>query len=352
MKTKPTKTPRRWRELRRHPLSAEYPDLPADEGKRMRDGLKEYGNIGDRRITLFKGLVLDGWQFLQACIGERIEPKFQELADGDPAAFVEILNDTRRHEDMEMMRLRAEKRRERVVAARQQGQSIRTIAKAENVSPSTIHSDLNTPGVQGEHLPENVAGSDGKTYSATQPRLIPELAQIDLQAKIVPVLEAMPRGKQLDFARHVHEGMLPRAALKAVENQRETGDEDEVSSIGKRRTKGHAPSRAGLEGFNVAKFEELDSLVRQLEKGIDELVRLPGGEQFLRCTYAFGEQDVTVQRSKHLDALKRELACTRPHSICPYCLNKANGCTKCSGTGWVSKVTWRDAPDDVKARVR
>jgi transposase len=349
MKTQAINTPSNWRDLKRHPLSAEYPDLPPEEGgNRMRAGLKEYGNIGDRRITLFKGMVLDGWQFLQACIYENLEPKFQELVDGDPAAFVEIMNDTRRHENSETIRIRAEKRRKRVVAARQQGQSIRAIAKAENVSPATVHSDLNTPGVQGEHLREKVEGSDGKSYLASRPKLIPELAQMDLSPKIIPILEAMPRGQQLDFARYLHEGMLPRVALKAVEKQREPGD---APRNGKPSSSSRAPSCAGLEAFNIAKFEELDSLVRQLEKGIDELVRLPGGEQFLRCTHTFGEQHEAVQRSKHLDNLNRELKCTRPHAICPYCLNQAKGCTKCNGTGWVSKITWKNAPDDMKARV-
>jgi transposase len=349
MNTEAINTPSNWRDLKRQPLSAEYPDLPSEEGNRMRAGLKEYGNIGDRRITLFEGMVLDGWQLLQACICENLEPKFQELVDGDPAAFVEIMNDTRRHENLETVRLRAEKRRKRVVAARQQGQSIRAIAKAENVSPATVHSDLNTPGVQGEHLPEKVEGSDGKSYSASRPKLIPELARMDLSPEIIPILEALPRGQQLNFARYIHEGMLPRAALKAVENQREPGEEGAFTN-GKPRT-GRAPSRDGLEAFNIAKFEELVSLVSQLENGIDKLVRLPGGEQLLRCTYTSGEQHEAVQRSKHLDALRRELACRRPHSICPYCLNEAKGCTKCNGTGWVSKSTWKNAPDDVKARV-
>jgi hypothetical protein len=350
MKTKLLETPGNWRDLKRHPLSAEYPDLPKKVGERMGAGLKEHDNIGDRRITLFEGMVLDGWQFLQSCIHENIEPKFQELVKGDPAAFVEILNDTRRHEDIKTMMLRAKKRRERVVAAKQQGQSNRAIAQAEEVSEKTIRNDLATATAEGTQLPPTVTGLDSKVRPAQQPKLIPELAQMNLSPKIIPILEAMPRGKQQDFAQHICDGMLPRAALKAVENQREAGDEDSPRN-GRPSANSRPASRDGLEAYNVAKFEELDSLVRQLEKGINELVRLPGGEQFRRCTYTSGEQHEAVQRSKHLDNLKRELKCTRPHSICPYCLNKAKGCTKCSGTGWVSKITWQNAPDDVKARV-
>ena len=39
MKTQAINTPSNWRDLKRHPLSAEYPDLPPEEGgNRMRAG--------------------------------------------------------------------------------------------------------------------------------------------------------------------------------------------------------------------------------------------------------------------------------------------------------------------------
>jgi hypothetical protein len=252
VKTKAIETPNNWRDLKRHPLSAEYPDLLQDGAKRMCTGLKVHGNIGDRRITLFDGKVLDGWQFLKACNQENVEPRFQELVDGDPATFVEILNDTRRHEDIKTMMRRAKKRRERVRAARKQGQSIRTIAKSENVSPATILSDLNTSGVQGEHLPEKVEGSDGKTYSATQTKLIPEIVQMNLSPKFTPALEDMPRGKQQDFVRLVNDGKSVRSALKAVENQREAGDD--TGQIKAEKAAEKAKPKIGAEKFDWKEF--------------------------------------------------------------------------------------------------
>jgi hypothetical protein len=280
MKTEAINTPSNWRDLKRHPLSAEYPDLPPEEGgNRMRAGLKEYGNIGDRRITLFKGMVLDGWQFHQACNYENLEPKFQELVDGDPAAFVEIMNDTRRHENSETIRLRAEKRRQRVQAAREQGQSIRTIAKAENVSPATVHSDLNTPGVQGEHLPEKVEGSDGKSYSATQSKLIPEIAHMGLSPKFVPALEAMPRGKQLDFVQCVRDGMSVHNALKAIENKREPGDDTEAEKAAKKAAKNNGKPFFDWKGFQ-ADFGRVVRSITQFRKAYPAKI---SAQQFEEC---------------------------------------------------------------------
>jgi hypothetical protein len=255
MKTEAINTPSNWRDLKRHPLSAEYPDLPPEEGgNRMRAGLKEYGNIGDRRITLFEGMVLDGWQFLQACIYENLEPKFQVLVDGDPAAFVEIMNDTRRHENSETIRLRAEGRRKRVVAARQQGQSLRTIAKEERISESQVRSDLKAATAQGCAVaPQDgkVIGLDGRIRPAEQPKLIPEIAQMGLSPKFVPALEAIPRGKQLDFVQYVRDGMSVHNALKAVETQREPGDDTETEKAAKKAAKNNGKPFFDWKAFDM-----------------------------------------------------------------------------------------------------
>ena len=330
--------------------------MPPSQRERMRADLKQYHIVGDRRITLHEGMVLDGWQLLQACIDEDIEPRFQELPKGmDPAKFVEIMNDHRRHEDVETIRFRAEKRREGVLALREHGKSERAIAEEVGTSKTQVHRDLTEapggPGGPPEPQDGKVTGKDGKTYSASQPKLIPELAQMGLSPKIIPALEALPRGKQQDFARLVRGGMAVRAALKAVEDEREPGDESTPSPANP-SANGRAASRSALEPFNVAKFEEQDSLIRQLEKGIDELSRMPGGELLRAFLQATGAEGQTRNLSPHLEALKRDLANTRPHRTCPYCAGQPpKHCSKCDGHRWVTQITWRDAPEDVKARI-
>jgi hypothetical protein len=173
--------PRFWRKLDRHPLSAEYPDISGPSWERFVANLKAVGIVGRRKVTLHpddadggKLKVLDAWQLYRGCLEADIKPDFQPLPKGiTPEAYVETMNDHRRQESMEVMELRAAKRRERVAAARANGQSIRTIAQAEGVSTSTIHNDLQQPGVRGEHLDSaapKVTGSDGKQYDANKPR--------------------------------------------------------------------------------------------------------------------------------------------------------------------------------------
>lgn len=117
---------------------------------------------------------------------------------------------------------------------------------------------------------------------------------------------------------------------------------------------GHPIPASCAEAFAaVEKFNYLDTLTRQLQSSMDELSRLPGGEQLRLCLKPTGTEGHTINKSEHLNTLKRDLRFTRPHSICPYCNGKAKaGCKGCSGLGWVSETTWKDTPDDVKARLK
>jgi hypothetical protein len=105
---------------------------------------------------------------------------------------------------------------------------------------------------------------------------------------------------------------------------------------------------------SLNKFEELDQLCRRLQKRVDELARLPGGEQLAKQlqTTAHNDKAKRIMKSDHLEALKRDLHFTRPHSVCPWCEGKAKkDCKGCLGTGWVAKITWQSAGADVKERL-
>src|ERR1700730_17599698 len=124
------RTPRTWKELERHPVSAAYPNLTGEGWARFVGELRKHGIIGERAITLHEGKVLDGWQLLRACIEADITPPFRELPQGcAPETFVEIMNDVRRHEDAQAIRQRAEARRARVAEMRVNGMSEREIAE-------------------------------------------------------------------------------------------------------------------------------------------------------------------------------------------------------------------------------
>ncbi len=161
---------RKWKELERHPLSAEYDDLTGWAWEDFVANLKENG-LADRKITLHDGKVLDGWQLLRACKEVDIEPDFSRLAkDADPEAFVATANDHRRHESDGLRKERREKRIARVAAARADGKSTRAIAEEAGVSQSTVLNDLAVSTEQGcsVETPEGkVTGKDGKKRKAS-----------------------------------------------------------------------------------------------------------------------------------------------------------------------------------------
>lgn len=79
-----------------HPLSAAFPAMSADEFKSLKDSIE---NIGVKNaITLYEGMVLDGWNRYQAaqelgmpCPAQDLEP------EDDPRDYVKAQNKHRRH---------------------------------------------------------------------------------------------------------------------------------------------------------------------------------------------------------------------------------------------------------------
>ena len=83
------------RELKRHPLSYAFPDMPEDEFQDLVESVRREGLLDP--IVLFNGMVLDGWHRYRACIQARIEPRFTTFDGADPRDFVVSKNSRRRH---------------------------------------------------------------------------------------------------------------------------------------------------------------------------------------------------------------------------------------------------------------
>lgn len=193
------KTPKLWRHLERHPLSAAYADLTGPRWQAMVDDVRQGGFDAARPIVLHEGKVLDGWQRLRACLETEQEPVFAELGDQDPEQYVSRHNDNRRHESADEALRRIEERRRRVREARAEGKSTRQIAEQEEISQRQVRRDLKAPEDPGEaHASPDcqnsseskiadepkpspapsptVKGRDGKTYRADRPAPAPKPA--------------------------------------------------------------------------------------------------------------------------------------------------------------------------------
>lgn len=78
-----------------HPLSAAFPAMGADDFNALKDSIE---NIGVQNpITLFEGMVIDGWHRYTAAMELGIDCPVVELGDVDPRDFVLAQNKARRH---------------------------------------------------------------------------------------------------------------------------------------------------------------------------------------------------------------------------------------------------------------
>jgi hypothetical protein len=90
------------RVYQRHPLSDRFSPLRdwSKPFKALRADIKAHGL--HEEIVLHQGRILDGWNRYRACLTEGVDPRFRQFGDRpedgtDPAAFVESMNQHRRH---------------------------------------------------------------------------------------------------------------------------------------------------------------------------------------------------------------------------------------------------------------
>lgn len=81
--------------LTQHPLSAAWPAMQADEYQSLKSSIEVIGI--QNPITLFEGMVIDGWHRYSACADLGIHCPSKLLGDVDPVDFVKSQNDARRH---------------------------------------------------------------------------------------------------------------------------------------------------------------------------------------------------------------------------------------------------------------
>jgi hypothetical protein len=223
-----------------HPLANDYPLMTDEQLEVLVEDMKEHGFDPRFPIVLYEGKILAGRDRYRAAIKAGVTPKFVTLGKGEnPREFVERENEFRKHFTPEFLEAKRKARNERIIKAREAGDSIRRIADKEKTSKSQVGRVLADAQVSPAG---QVRGKDEKTYPPTKPKLIPELkAALDhhgCSPKKLPEIEALPPGKQLDLSREiVAMGGNVGKALHKVSNQREPGDDTEVEKNEKKQTK-------------------------------------------------------------------------------------------------------------------
>lgn len=81
--------------MKRHPLSAAFPDMPEDDFANLVADIKAHG-LREQGWT-YEGMIIDGWHRFQACQQAGVRFRYDEYKGGDPIAFVKSRNLERRH---------------------------------------------------------------------------------------------------------------------------------------------------------------------------------------------------------------------------------------------------------------
>jgi hypothetical protein len=353
----------RWKKLERHPLSAEYADIQGEEFERFVAELKKWGNVNNARKVMLvkegeKFLVLDGWQYQRASVTIDRPPdyvKAPKTSNGQPIALEEIvrvLNDNRRHESAEEIRIR---RQAKVARLRAEGESIRTIAEKVGASPATVQRDLEDLPVSsdtgstngtGEHPPEpakpaRVKGKDGNTYPADRPTVFCDKCS-RLIADDHPAVEGCNDCKAArKSAKDAAVKRRKRAKEKAEREAREKAERE-----GKAKTLDNHGVEIPQKRLDAWFDPWLRDTTERLAVLLDNLLqqKIADGVRKRDKTHPFLDHKEIIQglgqAQDALDKIIKHLKEKSWDGVCPLCDGK--GCDGCHGKGLVPAAQWKE----------
>lgn len=306
-----------------HPFSLTFPLLEGEEYQAFKDGIRAKRSI--KRNPIFYRVLPDGSK--EGLDGRNREKVCDECGIDKTMAEVKVSNDDvidfiieqnlrRRHMD-------AASRKAIVKQLSQQGDSTRIIAEKVGTSQGTVARDLEGSTESNDSVDSAEQGKNGQVFCKDK--------------------------KTRPATGHKKGGRKPKET-----GHPPTGPSDADETVIERKDAlGHMVPEGCLEAFSILeKFEAMDSLCRQLQKGIDDISTLPGGEHLRRCLTPTGSEEKTINKHDALNQLKRDLKFRRPYSICPACKGKGGkSCKGCSGDKWVEKTTWDSFDDAMRANL-
>ncbi len=240
--------------LTRHPLSAVWGDMPADEYQELVESIREHGLL-DRMIWTLNGQVLDGWHRYRACL-EAGNDQYMVLdwpGGNDPVERVIAKNALRRH-------LTVSQRASAIAACQQwrrQGGAYDLPPGPENETLTRPDSHKGAPGAP-------LVNDDMR--AATPP---PTIAEVSVNTGISPRTQKQAnRAERAGIGEHVRSGEL---SAKAADEVVRTGLADEVKTgkLPPKEAAKEAHARVQAEK-GPTKTERLEAEIRELRAEVEE----------------------------------------------------------------------------------
>jgi hypothetical protein len=313
-------------ELQFHDLANAYPMMQGEEYEAFKAAIRQAGMIR-QEVVLYEGKILDGRNRYRAGCELGIEVptrEFDPATEGDPALYVQNANDDRRHETQEVIRQRRAGRVQRVLDARRDGDSIRTIADKEGVSVGQVQRDLVKASTDGCEVyppdtPESsqtVKGRDGKSYKAKSKPKLKLAAPPEREPGIEPEEEDGPTDA---IGLPIPEDLLEVFAARTLFTEARKLHRDLTAKLNEIA---HIEAvAAGRLRKDLSRRETNDGMVRW---------RFPG-----------------------LESVKHLIDQWEPHvARCPWCLDEPQqSCKACHGAGWIPQCNWKLASKEDRERV-
>jgi ParB-like chromosome segregation protein Spo0J len=125
-----------------HPISEDYPLLEGHDFEELANDIAANGQRNP--IWLFRGQIADGRNRYRACMSRGIKPWFEQ-APCDEAGLKDFVNSQnlhRRHLSPQQQEIARRRRLDKVLERRQNGESLRVIAEAVDVSEAQVRRDM------------------------------------------------------------------------------------------------------------------------------------------------------------------------------------------------------------------
>ena len=224
-----------------HELSATFPAMGADDFQALKDSIE---NIGVQNpITLFDGMVIDGWHRYTAAMELGMACPTVELGDVDPRDFVLAQNKARRHITQAQLATATTE----VYSWRPNGQNQHTEKRvATECPPSKTNAELaaiagvgvatikQAKAVQTNAVPEVIAAVKAGEIGLPKAAKIAQLPKEEQAAaiakpmlKVVQTEEAPPEYTELDAA---HDQISGLQDALAVATMGDVSDEDKTQA--------------------------------------------------------------------------------------------------------------------------
>ena len=275
-----------------HPLSAAFPAMAAEDFQGLKDSIE---NIGVQNpITIFEGMVVDGWNRYKAANELGMDCPSKELdAWIDPVAFVRAQNKDRRHLPLSAWALIEVSLREWKPSHRPDKGELSSPLQASNQEMAdavgvTTRTIQQAKAVQSKAAPEVIAAVKAGEIGLPKAAAIAKLPKAEQAAaihkpspkavpeKVEPVTEAPPEYTELDAARDQItelQSELVVARMGDIPEEHKTQAAERIAALQAEVNTLTATLKA-VQLSRDSLMEERAQMVRQMKAQRDEIARL------------------------------------------------------------------------------